>query len=79
MAAPAEGMEFGKYLNNRTDRIDAVRAPLGEQVKPAPKVEEKKEVVKATKLFMFTGYIDYIMEMVKTMEFAGVEVKEVQM
>lgn len=75
--ATAEVKEFRKELKKRTDRIDAVRAPLWEQVKP--KVEPKKEVIKATKLFMFTGDIDYIMEMVKTMEFAGVEVKEVQM
>lgn len=77
--ATAEVKEFRKELKKRTDRIDAVRAPLWEQVKPAPKVEPKKEVIKATKLFMFTGDIEYIMEMVKTMEFAGVEVKEVQM
>lgn len=77
--ATAEVKEFRKELKKRTDRIDAVRSPLWEQVKPAPKAEPKKEVVKATKLFMFTGDIEYIMEMVKTMEFAGVEVKEVQM
>ena len=48
--ATAEVKEFRKELKKRTDRIDAVRAPLWEQVKPAPKVEPKKEVVMDTSI-----------------------------
>lgn len=69
---------FRKELKKRTDRIDAVRAPLWEQVKPQPKPVEEAPKVIVTRVLMFKGDAKYIEDMITAAEFADIEVKEVE-
>lgn len=74
----AEIKAFRKDLKQRTDRIDAIRTPLWEQVKPQPKLVEKKpkEIVK--RVLMFEGDAQFIEDMIAGAEFNGIKVTEVE-
>ncbi len=78
-AATADVKAFRSELKKRVERIDAVRLPLWEQVKPQPKPIEEAPKVIVTRVLMFKGDAKYIEDMIAAAEFAGVEIKEVQM
>lgn len=70
--------EFRKELKKRTDRIDSIRSPLWEQVKPVKKEEHKKESKKIRITLMFEGDENYIIDMITDAEINGIMVWEVK-
>jgi len=74
----AEVKQFRKELKQRTDRIEAIRTPLWEQVKPQPKLIEEKPKVIVKRVLMFEGDAQYIEDMINAAEFNEIKVTEVQ-
>lgn len=74
----AEIKAFRKDLKQRTDRIEAIRTPLWEQVKPQPKKAEEKPKVIVKRVLMFEGDAQYIEDMINAAEFNDIKVTEVQ-
>lgn len=74
----AEIKAFRKDLKQRTDRIEAIRTPLWEQVKPQPKPIEEKPKAIVKRVLMFEGDAQYIEDMINAAEFNDIKVTEVQ-
>lgn len=74
----AEIKSFRKDLKQRTDRIEAIRTPLWEQVKPQPKPIEEQPKVIVKRVLMFEGDAQYIEDMITAAEFNEIKVTEVQ-
>lgn len=74
----AEVKQFRKELKQRTDRIEAIRTPLWEQVKPQSKPVEEKPKVIVKRVLMFEGDAQYIEDMINSAEFNSIKVTEVE-
>lgn len=67
-------------LKQRIARLDEIRKPLWEQVKPQKKVKEEPQraIVTVTKSYQFEGDASYISEMIGVAMFNGIKVKEIK-
>ena len=77
--ATTEIKAFRAELKKRTDRIESIRTPLWEQVKPQSKPEPKKVSVPVKVCYLFEGDSNYISEMIAAAEFNGIKVTEVEL
>lgn len=72
---------YEEELKKRITRLDEIRKPLWEQIKPQKKVKEEptKAIVTVKKCYQFEGDAAYISEMIGIAMFNGIKVKEVEL
>lgn len=75
----AEIKDFRAELKKRVERLDEIRKPLWEQVKPKKKAEPPKKSINVKVCYLFEGDADYIGEMVSLAEFNNIKVTEVKL